>query len=97
MAVLKGLGGVLIGFGAGLAASSAVPGAGSAIRPVAKGLVRGVLAAVDGLKQVLAEASEQLSDLVAEVRAESAEEGGDGEPPRRRAVRQSRPTGPRPV
>ena len=97
MASLRGLGGVLVGFGAGLAASSALPGAGSALRPVAKGLVRGVLATLDGLKHAVAEASEQVSDLVAEVRAEAADENGaDRDASQPRAARRG-PGGPRAV
>ena len=101
MGAFRGLSGVLVGFGAGLAASSALPGAGAALRPVAKGLVRGALGAVDALRHAAAEASEQLSDLIAEVRAESAEESADGGEPRATDARRPRTaggkTGPRAV
>ena len=43
----KGGGGVLIGFGADLAASSALPRIGYALRPAARAVVKGMLAAVD--------------------------------------------------
>ena len=62
--LFKGWGGVLLGFGAGIAAPSLFPDAGAAVRPLAKRAVKGVLAA--------AEATEQVNDLVAEVRAERA-------------------------
>jgi hypothetical protein len=70
--VLKGWGGILIGFGAAMVAPALLPAAGSGIRPLAKTLVKGALAAADRVKEVVAEASEQVSDLVAEVRAENA-------------------------
>ena len=41
-----------------------------AARPLAKGLIKGYLAVADRMKEVMAEAGEQLSDLVAEARAE---------------------------
>jgi len=75
---LKGLGGVLIGFGAGLGASSALPRIGATLRPVAKGLVKGMLVAVEGLQRIVAEASAQVNDLIAEVRAESAQGSSSG-------------------
>jgi hypothetical protein len=69
-------GGVLVGLGAAVIGPVIVPGAGSTLRPVAKTLVKGVLVVADGVKSVLAEATEQVSDLVAEVRAET---GGTGD------------------
>ena len=46
-------------FGAGLGASSALPRIGATLRPVAKGLVKGMLVAVEGLQRIVAEASAQ--------------------------------------
>ena len=71
-------GGVLVGFGAALVVPWVLPAAGSALRPIAKTLIKGTLFVADGLKGVAAEATEQVSDLVAEVQAESAwkENGG---------------------
>jgi hypothetical protein len=55
----------------------AVPSVRRQLRPVAKAAVRGGLAITDQLKGFVAEAREQTSDLVAEVRSERAE-GGNG-------------------
>src|SRR5438128_12206532 len=64
-------GGILVGLGAAVLAPSILPAAGSILRPVAKTLVKGGLVVTDGVKGVVAEASEHVNDLVAEVRAES--------------------------
>jgi len=64
-------GGALIGIGAAVVAPSIIPAAGSILRPVAKALVRGSLAVTESLRGVVAEASEHVTDLVAEVRSES--------------------------
>jgi hypothetical protein len=40
------------------------------VRPLAKGLIWGFLAASDKLKEVVAETREQMNDLVAEAKAE---------------------------
>jgi hypothetical protein len=61
---------VLIGVGVALAAPVLLPAAGAVVRPVAKGLIKGGLFVVDSMKELLAEGQEQLSDLVAEARAE---------------------------
>jgi Protein of unknown function (DUF5132) len=63
---------VLIGVGVALAAPVLLPAAGAVVRPVAKGLIKGGLFVVDSMKELLAEGQEQLSDLVAEARAEYA-------------------------
>jgi hypothetical protein len=60
----------LIGVGVALAAPALVPAVGTAIRPVAKELIKGGLYIVDSLQEFLAEGSEQFSDLIAEVKAE---------------------------
>ena len=45
----------------------------SALRPMAKELVKGGLVAFDALSEFAAEAGEQLKDLIAEAKAELAE------------------------
>ena len=61
---------LLVGVGVALAAPVLLPVAGAIIRPVAKGLIKGGLFVADSLKELVAEGSEQVSDLVAEARAE---------------------------
>ena len=61
---------VLIGAGVALAAPILLPTVGAVVRPVAKGFIKGCLYLVDTVKEVVAEGGEQLSDLVAEARAE---------------------------
>jgi hypothetical protein len=70
---------VLIGVGVALAAPTLLPAAGAALRPVAKGLIKGGLFVVDSLKELVAEGGEQLSDLVAEARAEYQATAATGE------------------
>ncbi len=60
----------LIGIGVALAAPALLPAVGTVIRPVAKGLIKGGLYIVDSLQEIVAEGSEQFSDLIAEVKAE---------------------------
>ena len=70
----KALGGwgptVLIGLGVAVAAPILLPAVGAVIRPVAKGVVKGGLFVADSLKELVAEGSEQVSDVVAEAKAE---------------------------
>jgi len=61
---------VLIGAGVALAAPILLPAVGAVVRPVAKGFIKGCLYLADTVKEVVAEGGEQLSDLVAEARAE---------------------------
>jgi hypothetical protein len=61
---------VLIGVGVAIAAPVLLPAVGAVIRPVAKGLIKGGLLLADSLQELVAEGQEQLSDLVAEARAE---------------------------
>jgi len=63
-------GGILVGIGAALAAPIILPAAGATVRPIAKGLVWGFLAAAEKVRELAAETREQVNDLVAEVRAE---------------------------
>ncbi len=75
---------VLIGVGIALAAPILLPATAAGIRPLAKTLVKGYLAVADSAKEMFAEAGEQLSDLVAEARAERAStetSGGTGAAP----------------
>ena len=61
---------VAIGVGVALAAPALLPAVGEVIRPVAKGLIKGGLYIADSLQEIVAEGSEQFSDLIAEVKAE---------------------------
>jgi hypothetical protein len=77
--LFKGWGsGFLVGVGAAAVAPQVFPNLGSAVRPVAKAVIKGALAVVDAVKEATAEAQEQISDLVAEVREESYHTPGDG-------------------
>ncbi len=68
---LKGsTGSVLVILGVALAAPIVLPAVASVSRPLAKTLIRGYLALADTVKEFAAEAQEQVSDLVAEVKAE---------------------------
>ena len=69
---LKGLGpSLLVGIGAVLAAPIVIPAVMGGLRPLAKTAIKGYLYLSDSLKESLAEAGEQLSDMVAEVRSEA--------------------------
>jgi Protein of unknown function (DUF5132) len=61
---------VLIGVGVALAAPILFPTLAAGGRPLAKTLVKSYLVMADAVSEVVAEAGEQLSDLVAEARAE---------------------------
>ena len=61
---------VLVGVGAALVAPVVVPALGAGMRPLAKAVLKGSIMVYDKGAEVLAEAGEQLSDLVAEVRSE---------------------------
>ena len=75
---LKGLvPNMLIGVGIAIAAPILFPAAAAGLRPVAKTLIKGAVYVADSAKGLISEAGEQLSDLVAEVRAEGAA-AGDG-------------------
>jgi len=65
-----GLPGVLLGLGVALAAPVLLPAAAAGARPLAKALIKGGLVVVETVREVVAEAGEQLSDLVAEVQDE---------------------------
>ena len=65
---------ILIGVGVALAAPILLPAAAAGLRPLTKTLVKGGLYVADSVKELMSEAGEQLSDLVAEARAEQAAE-----------------------
>jgi hypothetical protein len=67
-----GLPGVLVGLGVALAAPVLLPAAAAGVRPLAKALIKGGFVVAATVREVVAEAGEQLSDLVAEVQEESA-------------------------
>jgi len=68
---LKGsTGSILVILGVALAAPIVLHAVASVSRPLAKSLIRGYLALADTVKEFAAEAQEQVSDLVAEVKAE---------------------------
>jgi hypothetical protein len=60
-----------VGAGVLLAAPILFPARGRSLRPAAKRVVRGYLARREKAKEMSAETREQLSDLVAEAKAES--------------------------
>lgn len=69
---LSGLGStMLLGVGAVLAAPVIIPAAMGGIRPLIKTAVKGYVYVSDSLRESLAEAGEQFTDLVEEVRAEA--------------------------
>ena len=61
---------VLIAVGVAAMAPVLLPVVGSVVRPVAKGVVKGGLMVKDAVVGFAAEAGEQVSDLVAEAKAE---------------------------
>jgi hypothetical protein len=76
-------GGILAGLGALVVIPPILPLLGSVVRPVARAMVRGGLVIADGVSGVIAGVSEQVNDLIAEVRAESV--GANGGSHRRQA------------
>jgi hypothetical protein len=63
---------VLIGVGVALAAPILLAAVAAGGRPIAKTLIKGCLVVAETVQEVVAEASEQLSHLVAEAQAERA-------------------------
>ena len=61
---------VLVGLGVAMVAPTVLPALASGLRPLAKALVKGGVTLYDAAKEGIAEAGEQVSDLVAESRAE---------------------------
>jgi len=62
----------LIGVGVVLLAPVLVPAVAIGLRPVVKSLVKGGIVVTDKVNSMVAEAGEQLDDLIAEVRSEMA-------------------------
>jgi len=60
----------LVGLGVVVAAPLLLPAVGAIVRPVAKGLIKSGLFLMESVQELVAEGSEQLSDLVTEARAE---------------------------
>ena len=79
-------GGFLSGLGAAFILPVVLPAAGGVLRPFAKTLVKGALLITDGAKGIATEATEQFSDLVAEVRAERGTEGDGSAAPKHRTA-----------
>ncbi len=73
---LKGnvVGGLLIGIGAAILAPVVLPILASIAKPVAKAAVKGGIMLYEKGKETVAEAGEMLEDIVAEAKAELAEE-----------------------
>ena len=80
----------LVGVGVALVAPTVLPAVGAALRPLAKSAIKGGVMLYDSVKETIAEAGEQVNDMVAEVRAEVEEESGDTETPKRRGARARR-------
>ena len=93
--------GILIGAGAVLA-PKLLPALGSMLRPIVKGVVKAGYSATVAVREMAAEAGEEVEDIIAEARSEH--EAGDGagvsgqrsapEPAPKRARRQSRQPSP---
>ena len=67
---VKGWGGFAVGVGAVVAAPRFLPSPGPLVRPLAKLVVRTALMVNESVRALVAEVSEQVGDLVAEVKAE---------------------------
>ncbi len=65
---------ILVVLGVALAAPIVLPAVAAVSRPLAKSLIRGYLVLADTVKEFAAEAGEQISDIMAEVKAEQGEE-----------------------
>lgn len=61
---------ILVGVGVALAIPVLLPVAGAIMRPLAKGAIKLGLTVYDSVTALVAEAGEQMSDLVAEAKAE---------------------------
>ena len=70
---------LLVSVGAVVAAPIVIPALMGGLRPLAKTAIRGYLYLSDSLRETVAEAGEQISDLVAEAKSETDSEGnGNG-------------------
>jgi hypothetical protein len=63
---------ILVVMGVALAAPIVLPAVAAVSRPLAKTLIKGYLALADTVKEYAAEAGENISDLLAECKAEHA-------------------------
>lgn len=63
---------LLISIGAVIAAPIVIPAVMGGMRPLAKTAIKGYLFLSDSLKEAMAEAGEQISDIVAETRQETS-------------------------
>jgi hypothetical protein len=63
---------ILVVMGVALAAPIVLPAVAAVSRPLAKTLIKGYLALADTVKEYAAEAGENISDLLAECKAERA-------------------------
>ena len=61
---------VLVGVGVALVAPVVIPALAAGMRPLAKAVIKGGIMVYDKGTEALAEAGEQLSDLMAEVRSD---------------------------
>ncbi len=69
-----GIPGIAAGLGAVVLAPVLIPAVAKASKPVAKALIKGGIIAYEKSRNAIAETGEVLEDLVAEVKAELAEE-----------------------
>jgi hypothetical protein len=77
---LKGsLSSIVVVAGVAIIAPIVLPAVAAMARPVIKGLIKGGMALADSVQEYVAEAGEQISDLVAEAKAERAA-GGETPP-----------------
>lgn len=63
----------ILAVGAVIMAPTLIPAVSSALRPLAKALVKSGITVYDSAKELIAEAGEEMNDMVAEARAEMAE------------------------
>jgi hypothetical protein len=85
--MLKGSwGAALVGVGVAIVAPTVLPAVGTAFRPLAKSAIKSGILLYNGVKEAIAEAGEQMNDMVAEVQAEVEEEadGAAVETPKRK-------------
>jgi len=63
----------ILAVGAVIMAPTLIPAVGFALRPLAKALIKSGITIYDSAKELVAEAGEEMNDIVAEARAEMAE------------------------
>lgn len=64
------IGGVVVGAVVAVAAPSVISGIGSALRPLAKEIIKGGIVAYTAVSEMVSETGEQFSDIVAEAKTE---------------------------